>query len=201
MGAFVSKQPYSYQSCGAVTDAANILDLQYDDPTNNGPKKCQDTCIANSRAASLLLDGKCYCSKDGITSIQFAADPPPDEQLCTISCSEVLPPIIPGISPPINLPCGGYDNGVPPFNLPHINLFKFLLHFIIIPGFSFLDIICDLLVFILRYNFIGFTFNPLFYNIVTLRFFFLLYVIVILRLSFLDIVFKFLNTIILYNLQ
>ncbi|KXH32387.1 hypothetical protein CSIM01_05809 [Colletotrichum simmondsii] len=226
MGAFTSKQPYSYQGCGAVTDAANIIDLQYDEPTNNGPTRCQNTCIAYSRAASLLLDGKCYCSKDGITSVEFAADPPPDDQLCTISCSEVLPPIILGVTPPINLPCGGYDNGVPPLNFPHINVFNFLLHFIIIPGFSFHDIICNLLshVFILRYNFIGVTFNPLFYNIVTLRFFFvdvnfhsifylivgsefsffdiinlLLYVIVILRLSFLDIVFKLLYTIILLN--
>ncbi|KAF4775418.1 hypothetical protein HER10_EVM0010309 [Colletotrichum scovillei] len=201
MGFFVSKLPYSYQGCGAVTDAANVLELQYDDPTTNGPTKCQDTCIASSRAASLLLDGKCYCSKDGITSIEFAADPPPDEQLCTISCSE-------------------------PLNFPHINLFNYLLHFVIIPGFSFHDIICNLFfhVFILRYNFIGVPFNPLFYNIVTLRFFFvdvnfhsifylivvlefsffdiinlLLYVIVLLRLSFLDIVFKLLHTIILYN--
>ncbi|KAK1465235.1 hypothetical protein CMEL01_12590 [Colletotrichum melonis] len=207
MGAFVSKQPYSYQGCGAVTDAVNVLDLQYDNPTNNGPTECQDTCIANSRAASLLLDGKCYCSKDGITSIEFAADPPPDEQLCTISCSEVLPPIISGL-PPISLPCGGYDNGVPPFNFPHINLFNFLLHFIIIPGLSFLDIICNLLfhVFILRYNFIGVTFNSLFYNSVTLRFFFvdvnfhpIFYLIVVLEFFFFDIVFKLLYTIILYN--
>ncbi|KAI3550867.1 hypothetical protein CSPX01_01362 [Colletotrichum filicis] len=242
MGALASKQPYSYQGCGAVTDAANILDLQYDNPTSNGPTECQNTCIANSRAASLLLDGKCYCSKDGITSIEFAADPPPDEQLCTISCSEVLPPIISGL-PPISLPCGGYDNGVPhlvecvanlhdyfciipgcdnnlsndiwhdfhvyqPFNFPHINLFNFLLHFIIILGFSFLDIICNLLfhVFILRYNFIGVTFNPLFYNSVTLRFFFvdvnfhpIFYLIVVLEFSFFDIVFKLLYTIILYN--
>ncbi|KXH68734.1 glycosyl hydrolase family 3 [Colletotrichum salicis] len=204
MGGYLSKAPYSYQNCGVVTDAANVLDFQYDDPVNNGPTMCQNTCNATSRTASLLLDTKCYCSKDGITKIEFAADPPPNGALCTIRCRETEP--LPNGLGSLPLNCGGYYNGAPCianlydvfyilpdchnnlsgvvwhdfhvcklFNFFHSNIFNLLIHIINNLRFFFLNGIFNVGSF-----FLGIIFNLLLDVVV----------IIILRFLFLDIIFN-----------
>ncbi|KAK1638689.1 hypothetical protein BDP81DRAFT_392128 [Colletotrichum phormii] len=144
---------------------------------------CQNTCNATSRAASLLLDTKCYCSKDGITKIEFAANPPPNSALCTIRCRETEP--LPNSLGSLPLSCGGYYNGAPCI----ANLYDV---FYILPGCHnnlsgvvWHDFhVCKL------FNFLHSNiFNLLIHVINNLRFFFL-NGIIILRFLFLDIIFN-----------